>query len=69
MYKYKIVIHWSNEDNCFIATVPELAGCMADGETQEEVLQNVNIVISEWLETARLLGRDIPEPKENSVYA
>ncbi|MDE5771675.1 MAG: type II toxin-antitoxin system HicB family antitoxin [Ruminococcus sp.] len=69
MYKYEIVIHWSNEDNCFIATVPELAGCMADGETQEEVLQNVNTVISEWLETARLLGRDIPEPKENSVYA
>ena len=69
MYKYEIVIHWSNEDDCFIATVPELAGCMADGETQEEVLQNVNTVISEWLETARLLGREIPEPKENSVYA
>ncbi len=69
MYKYEIVIHWSNEDNCFIATVPELSGCMADGETQEEVLQNINTVISEWLETARLLGRDIPEPKENSVYA
>lgn len=69
MYKYEIVIHWSNEDNCFIATVPELAGCMADGETQEEVLQNINTVISEWLETAHLLGRDIPEPKENSVYA
>lgn len=69
MYKYEIVIHWSNEDGCFIATVPELAGCMADGETQEEVLQNVNTVISEWLETARLLGRDIPEPKEHSVYA
>lgn len=69
MYKYEIVIHWSNDDDCFIATVPELAGCMADGETQEEVLQNINTVISEWLETARSLGRDIPEPKENSVYA
>ncbi len=69
MYKYEIVIHWSSEDNCFIATVPELAGCMADGETQEEVLRNINIVISEWLETARLLGRDIPKPKENSIYA
>lgn len=75
MYKYEIVIHWSNEDNCFIATVPELAGCMADGETQEEVLKNINTVISEWLETARLLGRDIPicrdipEPTENPVYA
>ncbi|MCM1508498.1 MAG: type II toxin-antitoxin system HicB family antitoxin [Ruminococcus flavefaciens] len=69
MYKYEIVIYWSSEDNCFIASVPELVGCMADGETQEEVLQNVNTVISEWLETARLLGRDIPEPKENSVYA
>lgn len=69
MYKYEIVIHWSNEDNCFIATAPELAGCMADGETQEETLQNINTVISEWLETARLLGRDIPKPKENPVYA
>ncbi len=69
MYKYEIVIHWSNEDNCFIATVPELAGCMADGETQEEVLHNVNVVISEWIETAHKLGRDIPEPKEHSVYA
>lgn len=63
MFKYKIVIYWSNEDQCFIATVPELAGCMADGETQEEVLENIQVVISEWIETAKLLGRDIPEPK------
>lgn len=63
MFKYEIVIYWSNEDQCFIATVPELAGCMADGETQTEVLENVQVVIEEWIETAKSLGRDIPEPK------
>lgn len=68
MFKYEIVIYWSNEDQCFIATVPELAGCMADGETQEEVLENIQVVISEWIETAKLLGRNIPEPKGNSIY-
>ena len=67
MYKYEIIIHWSREDNCFIATVPELPGCMADGETPEEVLKNVNTVITEWLETAEILGRDIPEPREQCI--
>ena len=67
MYKYEIVICWSAEDQCFLASVPELPGCMADGETQEEVLKNIHVVISEWLETARQLGRDIPEPRENLI--
>jgi predicted RNase H-like HicB family nuclease len=69
MFKYEIIIYWSSEDQRFIATVPELAGCMADGETQEEVLQNVQVVISEWIETATLLGRDIPKPKDYYVNA
>lgn len=63
MFKYEIVIYWSNEDQCFIATVPELAGCMADGETQTEVLENIQVVIEEWIETAKSLGRDIPKPR------
>ena len=69
MFKYEIVIYWSNEDQCFITTVPELAGCMADGENQKEVLENIQLVICEWIETAKLLGRDIPEPKGHSIYA
>lgn len=69
MFKYEIVIYWSNEDKCFMATVPKLAGCMADGETQEEVLENIQVVVFEWIETAKLLGRDILESKGNSVYA
>jgi predicted RNase H-like HicB family nuclease len=69
MFKYEIIIQWSSEDQCYIATVPEVAGCMADGETQEEVLQNVQVVISEWIETAKLLGRDIPKPKDYYVNA
>lgn len=52
IYKYEIVIYWSQEDNSFIAEVPELAGCMADGKTQKEALENVEIIISEWIETA-----------------
>lgn len=62
MYKYEIILYWSAEDNSYIATVPELSGCMADGASQEEALQNVRIVIDEWIETAKELGRDIPKP-------
>lgn len=69
MYKYEIIIYWSNEDERFIAEVPELAGCMSDGESVEQALQNVQIVIGEWIETAKLLGRDIPEPKGKLAYA
>ncbi|MBQ4312085.1 MAG: type II toxin-antitoxin system HicB family antitoxin [Oscillospiraceae bacterium] len=69
MYKYEIIIYWSEEDNSFIAEVPELAGCMADGGTVSEALENVQTVIGEWIETAKLLGRDIPAPKGKLIYA
>jgi len=63
MYKYDIIITWSNEDGCYIATVPELAGCFADGKTPEEAVKNAQTIISEWIETAKMLGREIPVPK------
>ena len=61
--KYEIIIYWSEEDGAFIAEVPELPGCMADGKSRIEVLSNIEIVIDEWLETAALLNREIPVPK------
>lgn len=67
--RYEIIIYWSKDDNSFIAEVPELPGCMSDGETQSEALSNVQVVISEWVETARALGRSIPEPKGKLMYA
>lgn len=69
MTKYEIIIYWSETDNAYIAEVPELAGCMADGKDYAEAIQNVEVVISEWLETARRLGRDIPVPRGRLVYA
>lgn len=69
MYKYKIIIYWSADDNAYIAEVPELSGCMADGATVTQAIENVNMVIKEWLETAEELGRDIPEPKGRLIYA
>ena len=67
--KYEIIIFWSEEDQSFIAEVPELAGCMADGDTYQSALQNTEVVISEWIETAKFLGREIPEPKGKLKYA
>ena len=67
--KYEIIIYWSESDNCFLAEVPELPGCMADGQTQELAVKNVKIVIEEWLETARETDRDIPKPKGRLIYA
>lgn len=69
MSKYEIIIYWSHEDNAYIAEVPELAGCMADGSTTAEVVKNVEKVIQEWIETAKELGRPIPEPKGRLRYA
>lgn len=69
MPKYEIILYWSAEDNAYIAEVPELAGCMADGPTAAEALRNVERVIKEWIETALELGRDIPEPKGRLKYA
>jgi predicted RNase H-like HicB family nuclease len=67
--RYEIIMYWSTEDEAFIAEVPELAGCMADGETYDEALANARVVIQEWIETARALGRTIPEPKGRLMYA
>jgi predicted RNase H-like HicB family nuclease len=67
--RYEIIIYWSNEDQAFIAEVPELPGCAADGETYQEALQNVEIVMQEWIETAKELGRPIPEPKGRLMFA
>jgi predicted RNase H-like HicB family nuclease len=68
-YRYEIVIYWSEEDQVFIAEVPELPGCAADGATYAEALANVDVIIQEWIETARELGREIPEPKGRLMYA
>ncbi len=67
--RYEIIIYWSKEDKAFIAEVPELSGCAADGETYIEALQNVQIIMQEWIETAQELGRSIPQPKGKLVYA
>jgi len=63
MYKYEIILYWSKDDNSYIAEVPELSGCSADGETRQKALENIEIVISEWIETAQSIGRSIPEPR------
>jgi len=69
MYKYEIIVFWSDEDGRFVVEVPELPGCMADGETYEQAVQNAEIIISQWIETAKSLGREIPEPKGRLAYA
>lgn len=69
MPKYEIIIYWSKEDDCYLAEVPELPGCMADGKTPVEAAENAQNVISEWLETAKELGREIPEPRGRLMYA
>ena len=68
-YKYEVILYWSSEDEAFIAEVPELPGCAADGATYQEALTNVEVIISEWIETARELGRSIPEPRGRLVFA
>ncbi|MEW6355038.1 MAG: type II toxin-antitoxin system HicB family antitoxin [Planctomycetota bacterium] len=67
--KYEIIIFWSKEDNAFVAEVPELPGCMADGKTYQEALANAEQIIQEWIETAKELGRPIPKPKGRLIYA
>ena len=68
-WKYEIIIYWSDEDGAYVAEVPELPGCAADGTTYKQALTNAEIVIREWIETARELGRPIPEPKGRLLYA
>ena len=67
--KYEVIIYWSEEDQAFIAEVPELPGCAADGKTYQEALQNLEIIMQEWIETARQLGRSIPQPKGRLMFA
>ena len=69
MPKYEVIIYWSQEDQAFVAEVPELPGCAADGKTYQEALANVEAVIQEWIETAKELGRPIPAPKGRLVFA
>ena len=69
MCRYELIVYWSNEDESFIVEVPELPGCMSDGKTYEEAAQNAQVVISEWIETARQLNREIPEPKGKLAFA
>ncbi len=67
--RYEVILYWSAEDDAFIAEVPELPGCAADGPTYEEALANVKAVIDLWIETARELGRAVPEPRGRLMYA
>ncbi len=69
MDQYEVIIYYSYEDEAYIAEVPELPGCMADGATKYEALKNVDVVVEEWLETAKELGREIPQPRGKLQYA
>jgi len=69
MPKYELIIYWSAEDGAFVAEVPELPGCAADGKTYREALANVEVIIREWIDTAKELGRPIPSPKGRLVFA
>lgn len=69
MNKYEVIIYWSKEGQAFIAEIPELPGCVADGDSYRDALANVETIIQEWIETAKELGRAIPEPKRRLVYA
>ncbi|MBA4312787.1 MAG: hypothetical protein C0417_09175 [Chlorobiaceae bacterium] len=69
MFRFEVIIYWSNDDDAFIAEVPELQGCMADGKSYQEALANVEVIIREWIKTAKELGRPIPQPKGRLVFA
>ena len=69
MIKYEVIIYWSTEDQSFLAEVPELPGCMADGATYQEALKNVEVIIQEWIDTASKLGRKVPETKGRLMFA
>ena len=69
MNNYELIVYWSIEDNTFIAEVPELSGCMADGKSYIEAVQNAETAIAEWIETAQLMGRAIPAARGKLIYA
>lgn len=68
-FRYEVIIYWSDEDQAYVAEVPELPGCAADGATYAEAISNVEVVIREWIETANELGRLVPQPKGRLLYA
>ena len=69
MYKYEIIVYWSEDDHAYISEAPELSGCMADGKTYQEALSNIEVIIGEWIDTAKVAGRIIPVPKGKLMYA
>ena len=69
MSKHEVIVYWSEEDGCFVGEMPELPGCMADGRTKQEALSNLERIAEEWIETARELGRPIPEPRGRLMFA
>lgn len=69
MSRYELIVYWSDRDQAFLVEVPELPGCMADGPTRGEAVQQAEEVIQLWIETARALGRPIPEPRGRLAYA
>jgi len=69
MNRYEVIIYWSEEDEAFIAEVPELPGCMADGKTYQEAISNAEFIIQEWIETAKELNRPVPQHKGRLMYA
>ncbi|MBT8364797.1 MAG: type II toxin-antitoxin system HicB family antitoxin [Deltaproteobacteria bacterium] len=69
MYKYEVIIFWSDEDDRYVVEVPELPCCMADGKTYAKAIQNAQQIIMEWIETAESLGREIPQPRGRLTYA
>ncbi|MBW4428305.1 MAG: type II toxin-antitoxin system HicB family antitoxin [Nostoc desertorum CM1-VF14] len=68
MFRYEVILYWSELDQAFIAEVPELPGCAADGNSYQEALQNVELVMQEWSETAKDLGRPVPQPRPRLMY-
>jgi len=69
MIRYEVILYWSEEDQAYLAEVPELQGCAADGATYREALANAQMIIQEWIDTAKELGRPIPEPKGRLMFA
>jgi len=67
--RYEVIIFWSEDDECFVAEVPELPGCMADGASYQEAVTHAETAIRDWIETANKLGRPVPKPKGRLQYA
>jgi predicted RNase H-like HicB family nuclease len=67
--RYEVIIYWSEPDHAFIAEVPELPGCMADGKTQQQALRNIDRISKEWIDTAEAFGRPVPKPRGRLMFA